>query len=296
MPTESGDPDAYWVHLSVQDPDHVNWLKATSGLSQEVVNALLAPKVRPRLAATPNSLLVILRVADTLEASEHEELRSLRIYTEGKRIISTSLYPLPTVQSIRQSWAGKEGNTCDLFLELVVKSIRGLEPILEELDEQADLLEKQVLDVGQDPEERDVAVLALDSLQLRRYLAPQKEVLSRLFRIDSETFDETHRQRLKSSFDLVCRQLDEVDVLRDRVRIIREQISSHIAEQSNHRLYIFSVIALIFAPLGFLTGLLGVNLGGIPGADHPAAFSSFCAVLLALATVMMIIIKKAKWI
>lgn len=60
-------------------------------------------------------------------------------------------------------------------------------------------------------------------------------------------------------------------------------------------MYILSVIAAIFLPLGFLTGLLGINVGGIPGADNPYAFWIFIAMLTTLTTGQIALFKALKW-
>ncbi len=60
-------------------------------------------------------------------------------------------------------------------------------------------------------------------------------------------------------------------------------------------MYVLSVIAAIFLPLGFLTGLLGINVGGIPGADNPEAFWLFGAGLFCLVLIEVFIFKKLKW-
>jgi zinc transporter len=242
---------------------------------------------------------LILRVPDTLEASEHEELRSLRIYVEKDRIVSTSLYPLPVIEEITRIWKRKKSKEVDaiaLFTEIVVQSVRGLEAILEDLEDKTDIFEKQVLDICDDPGEGDLTSLALDALHIRRCLSPQRDVLSKLHNCEVTWFDAERKNRIREVYERVCRQLDEVEVLRDRAKIIRDQVISHQAEQINHRLYIFSAIAVIFVPLGFLTGLLGVNVGGIPGADSPIGFLSFCGVLLGITSIMVITFKRIKWL
>ncbi len=40
-------------------------------------------------------------------------------------------------------------------------------------------------------------------------------------------------------------------------------------------MYLLSVITAIFLPLGFLTGLFGINLGGMPGAEYKWGFWIF---------------------
>ena len=63
----------------------------------------------------------------------------------------------------------------------------------------------------------------------------------------------------------------------------------------NKNTYILSVIASIFLPLGFLTGLLGINIEGIPGATNQSAFYIFCGIITLITAIQVIIFKKLKW-
>jgi zinc transporter len=57
-------------------------------------------------------------------------------------------------------------------------------------------------------------------------------------------------------------------------RNIRDQASmaSTVSEQMNERMYVLSIVAAIFLPLGLFTGLMGINVGGMPGVEDGAAF------------------------
>ena len=68
-----------------------------------------------------------------------------------------------------------------------------------------------------------------------------------------------------------------------------------MAEATNRRAYQMSVMALLFLPASFLTGLFGINLGGIPGAESPTAFWVFCGFLLVLATGLAVWLKHRRW-
>ncbi len=54
------------------------------------------------------------------------------------------------------------------------------------------------------------------------------------------------------------------------------------SNQINQRMYVLSVVAVVFLPLGFLTGLLGINVGGIPDAESPYGFVAFILILVLL--------------
>jgi zinc transporter len=71
------------------------------------------------------------------------------------------------------------------------------------------------------------------------------------------------------------RYIEELDTIRDKVSLIQEELSNKLSEQMNKKMYVLSIISVIFLPLTFLTGLLGINVGGIPGAQNENAFLHF---------------------
>jgi len=63
----------------------------------------------------------------------------------------------------------------------------------------------------------------------------------------------------------------------------------------NRRSYLLSLIAVLFLPLTFLTGLLGINVAGIPGAEHKDAFWIFTGGLVVFACLQILWFKTKKW-
>ena len=100
--------EAHWLHFSVNDVKAAKWLRKYSGIDELTAEAMLAPKVRPRIVVQEQRLLLILRVADTLTSSEYEELRSLRIYMEPGRLITCSIHPLPVVQALMEKLVAEQ--------------------------------------------------------------------------------------------------------------------------------------------------------------------------------------------
>jgi len=61
-------------------------------------------------------------------------------------------------------------------------------------------------------------------------------------------------------------------------------------------MYLLSIVAAIFLPLGLLTGLLGINVGGIPGSENHLAFAFVCLILVIIAVFLLSIFKRIKWL
>jgi zinc transporter len=77
--------------------------------------------------------------------------------------------------------------------------------------------------------------------------------------------------------------------------VVKDELTNALADRLNRNTYVLSVIAAIFLPLGFLTGLMGINLGGIPGAASANAFWIFSAILVVLVVAQVVIFRMLRW-
>ena len=73
-------------------------------------------------------------------------------------------------------------------------------------------------------------------------------------------------------------------------------MSNQITERMNEKSYLFTVVAVIFLPLGFLTGLMGINVGGMPGIEDEEAFWVVVILCLLVAMGLTLIFKFRKWL
>ncbi|MDF1747878.1 MAG: CorA family divalent cation transporter, partial [Alphaproteobacteria bacterium] len=133
-------------------------------------------------------------------------------------------------------------------------------------------------------------------LELRRYVAPQREALTRA----SAPFDETLDDRAHAQFgeirERTARLLEDLEVLRDRTQFIREEIADRRNDKMNRAMYSLSLVAGLFLPLGFVTGLLGINVGGMPGVDDRWAFWIVCVLIVLLGVGVYAFFKNKRWL
>ena len=133
------------------------------------------------------------------------------------------------------------------------------------------------------------------AIMLRRYIAPQRDVMQHLRTSELKWLNAMHKRHLQESYDRVLRYAEDLDAIRERAQIVKDELANALSDRLNRNLYILSVIAAIFLPLGFLTGLLGINVGGIPGADNPLAFWLVIAGMGILVAIQVWLFKKLRW-
>jgi zinc transporter len=287
-----------WLNLDHLAPATRQWLEEESGVDPVVCEALLANETRPRSVATRDGLLVILRGVNLNPGSDPEDMVSVRMWIEERRIITLRHRPTRAMQEIHEALEAGDGPATagDFLVEIADRLLTLMGPVLAELDDQVDGLEDQILTAESFALRAKIGGLRRDAIALRRYLAPQRDTMARLQGEKVSWLSDLHRVYLRELGDRVTRYVEDLDSARDRAAVAQEELNSRLAEQMNKTVYVLSIVAAIFLPLGLLTGLLGINVGGIPGTDNPWAFTIVCALLLATALVQAWIFRRIKWI
>jgi zinc transporter len=285
-----------WVHLNYDD-DAIEWLNNSSGLDELVVGALTAAETRPRVVGRGDGLIIALRGVNLNPGANPEDMVSIRIWIDADRIVTTRKRELLSVADIEAEFKVGKGpvNSADFIVVLADKLVDRVCDVTNDLEDVVADLEERVLGGDNGSLRYDLATVRRQAIAIRRYLSPQREALSRLYSEKVSWLDEASRFRLREVNDRLIRSIEDLDVLRERAAVTQEELQSRHSEQINSRMYVLSVVAAIFLPLGFLTGLLGVNVGGIPGTDNPNAFMIFVVALIVVVVLQVMIFRWRKW-
>lgn len=288
---------ALWVHLDVTDPEGQRWLQEQSGLDEVDCESLLADETRPRSVVMGDGILVILRGVNLNPGAEPEDMVSLRLWVDATRMISVSRRQVLAVDDLSRELERGTGPTDpgDLLTGLAEHLLDHMIPALEELDDCVDAQEERAITEGPAGLQAELAELRRQVIALRRHLAPQREAMIRLAAATATLLDEDHQGQLQLLADQVTRYVEDLDALRDRTGVTFDFLSGREAEAMNRRMMIVSIFTAICLPLGLITGLLGINVGGIPGAKGEWAFATVCAVLLVLVGGQLLLLRKLKW-
>lgn len=276
--------EVHWLHLDYSTPATVEWLRERSGIDEVMVDALLADDPRPRSVVHGDALFVVLRGANLNPGSDPEDMVSLRLWLEGGRALTLRRRRLLSVQEVAEQLAASNGpvSSGDLLLEIVDRLLTRIGDVVVHIEGGADELEELVLTAESRGLRARLSDLRRQSIALRRFIAPQRDTIGRLNAERVTWLDDMTRARLREAADRTTRYIEDLDSARERAAVTYEELSNRLAEQMNATMYRLSIITAIFLPLGLLTGLLGINVGGMPGTESPRAFTLVAAGLVAL--------------
>lgn len=277
-----------WVHLSGK-PDEVDGWVRGAGLDPLAVAALTAEETRPRCTAHGASVLMNLRGVNLSPGAEPEDMVSLRLYLSERLVVSLQRRKLYAVSDvIKESLGGAAAqNPGELVARIALRLADRAEPVVMALNERIDDLEDKVIDEMGAPQRGDLADVRRVAIVLRRYMFPQRDALTTLeieeaawLKGSTGSGQALEFMRLREASERVTRLAEELDAIRDRAQVVHDQIMDMRAEQMNRQMLVLSVVAALFLPLGLITGLLGINVGGVPGDGVAWAFWAVCGVLV----------------
>jgi zinc transporter len=288
-----------WVHLDGREEDTLKWLQDHGGMPITVIYALTAMETRPRSEAIDDGALVNLRgpTADDRSAKNGEDtLVSIRVWVEAGRAISVSFHPLKGIEKlVDQMKAGEIKDPGDLVSHLAMMITKQVDPVIGELDDLVDQCELKLEPEHAFETRRKIAAARSDAIAYRRFVAPQRQALTQLAELDAAWLEDDDRLHLREAADRFARMAEDLEAVRERSALIHEQLTDLRSEQIEKRALLLSIVALIFLPLTFVTGLLGMNVEGIPFAHEPWAFGVVCGFCFAVAVTITGWFAAARW-
>lgn len=284
-----------WLHFDLRDDGVTDWL--TMHLPGTAAQSLRALETRPRVDATGDGLIVTFRGINLNDGANLADMVALRLWVTDRLIVSVRRRRIYALDDIRADCnAGHAPRSpADFLARLADRLVERIETVSLDLESRTDDMEETVYDNGTST----LPGLATDRrmvIKLRRHVGPMTDALHRLSELQTPILPKPVRARLHETANRATRSVEELAEVRERLGALTDHLDLQQSMRLNRNGYILSVIAAIFLPLGFLTGVFGVNLGGIPGQDNPQAFQWFLGGLAALGVVLFGVLRWRRWL
>ncbi|HZW09939.1 MAG TPA: CorA family divalent cation transporter [Phycisphaerales bacterium] len=292
------DQGLLWAVLDRHEQATEPWLRDVAALPELLVTSILTEEPRPRCTPIDSGLLVMLRGVNLIPGAEPDDMVALRGWFDERRAILVRGRPVTAVDDVAA--ALQEGNGPTRSGEILVQLLEALTDRIDDtaadLSEQADEIEAKsgADEIGSALRVR-IAELRSGCMTMRRHIAPQRDMVGRMIVAPHPLLTDLDRAHLREVSERLTHAVEELDLIRERLVIAQEQLAARINEKLSRNTYRLSVVACVFLPLSLLTGLLGINVGGIPLADSPWGFWVICAVLLVVVTAELLFFRRMRW-
>ena len=286
-----------WIHLDHTARDSRSWLTTQSGLNEPIIDAMLETETRPRCLQTGAGILLVMRGVNLNPEAEFEDMVSIRDWLDSDQIITTRHRKLQSIQKIRGELLDGSGPKDQAeFLELMTRYLGdNIAGIIESLDESLDQLELATEANRAPGLHGELGDLRRKTAYLRRFLTPQREALDRLSRSQSELLSPDAVAEIHQEANRMVLFVEELDLARERAMVIREEMISNLAQDQNSKMFLLSLIAAVFLPLSFITGMMGMNTAGMPGSENSMGFWIVTALMLLTGIGILLVFRWKRW-
>jgi zinc transporter len=284
-----------WFHFQ-RDVEGLNeWLKAAD-IPEPIIDAMLEEDTRPRFQRLKDGFVLLLRGVNLNEGAQPEDMMSLRILYYKDTVYTFRKHHFKAVAHIRDDLQNQQGpeSLNDFLVHLVEQLNQKIEDVIDDIELNVEQMETEGFDNTAE-QQKKLTVMHRRLLRLNRFIRPQLAALDKFTSESEKWVDAELHQWLLNERDTTQRLLEQIDLMLEQVWMQREQIQQAVAEKMNRNTYWLSVIAGVFLPLSFLTGVFGINIGGMPGVENTSAFEIFCWILLGIAVVEFLLLRRLRF-
>lgn len=285
-----------WLHVDYSEHSAENWLR-NQDLDDVVIESLIRPDTRPRTVAMSKGILVVLRGVNTNPGADPEDMVSIRLWIEDSRIITVRQRKLFSIQDVRTSLENGKGpdNIPNLVQDLIERIADRISGFVETIEEQIAEYELKMEEGAETINRGEISRFRRQIASVRRFLAPQRDALEALYRYSKGEFKEGQTYRILEESDRITRCVEDLDLIRERTLVLQEELLNRIAQEQNARMYVLSVVAAIFLPITFITGLFGMNVAGLPGTLDTSAFWLVIIGMVVVTVIISLIMRLKRW-
>ncbi len=291
------DSGVLWVHLNRTYEPARRWVRKVLTLDSNAVEALLEDDARPTWADYPEGLLVVLSDVRYGLGGEAIEMGTLRLWLDRHRLISLRRKPMSAVKRLKHEVErGQAPRTPgEMFTRLLVGQVETLDPIVERMIDTVDDIEDEMLAGRISDLRARLGQVRRDAVRLRRHILPQRRALTQMLARQPALLTDADLRRLRETIEDSARQLEDVDAVHERAKVLQDELGTLLSEESNHNLFVLSMVTVVFTPLTFIASIFGMNVAGLPGLENPWAFMVVCALMGVVGVLTLLWLRRHRW-
>lgn len=283
----------YWIDADVNDLEVLQPLFGLHDL--EVEDCLSEEEQRPKFEAHDGHYFIVI---NSIRFDDEEIfLRALNIFLGNHYIITVTKQKINELRVLKPILLEEAVDRPDSFLyHLVDRVVDNYFLVGDRIEARIEKLEEDILMHTKKSHLEEIIGLRSEILWLKKVLGPQKEVIYTLNKRDLKLIDDQLQKYFHDIYENAVKIAEAFDTYRDLMGNLREAYQSSLAGRANEIMRVFTALTTIFMPLTFITGVYGMNLPYLPGAESYGSSFVLLALMLIVGVGMFIIFKKKDWL
>ena len=275
-----------WLHFSLSNTSTVPWLKLHLALPDAFFDDLHETVGATRVEQNENTLVAVVHDILFDFVFDPSAIATLRLCIGPRFMLSARLRPLRSVDRLRASvrTGAPFRSPVELLSDLMHDQADVLVQIVRRTTTKVDQIEDDLLANRISSHRSELSNLRRLLVRLQRLLAPEPAALFRLLNRPPGWIMDADLQGLREASEEFATAVEDSLALTERIKILQEELSALVTEQSSRTLFVLTVVTVVALPVNLVAGLFGMNVGGIPLSNHGHGFFIIVTILIGLTT------------
>lgn len=263
-----------WLHFNLSHAQAERWLLRHAGLSDTFYETLRDGLHSTRIEHADDALIAVINDLHFEFGFEPSDISTLWISVGPRLVVTARTKPLRSVDALRTAVKAGDAprSTTELLEHLLRTQADVLVAIVRDATARIDGIEDELLAGRLDHKRARLGALRRLLVRLQRLLAPEPAALFRLLQRPPAWMAGADADQLRGASEEFSLVLRDMQALQERIKLLQEEIAANVNEDNNRSLFVLTVVTVLALPINILAGLFGMNVGGIPLAEHPRGF------------------------
>ncbi|MEB0135955.1 transporter [Actimicrobium sp. CCC2.4] len=282
-----GSDQFIWLHFNLSNTASEKWIAEHTGVVDEFYEALHEGSRSTRIELAENTLIAVINDVLHNFSFQPSDTSTVWISLSEHVVISVRRTPLKSIERLRGAVEGGEPirSTVELLIHLLRDQADVLVSIVRDAVAKVDEIEDNLLAGRLNQRRAKLGVLRRVLVRLQRLLAPEPAALFRLLQRPPRWVVDEDRQELRQSTEEFSVVLSDLMSIQERIKLLQEEIAASVNEGNNRSLFVLTIVTVLALPINIITGLLGMNVGGIPLSGHDQGFWVVVAIVVTITVV-----------
>jgi len=272
-----------WLHFSLSNVATEPWLRRYLTLPDTFYESLHSDMDSTHLEQDGDALVA--RIHDVLfDFTFDAPVATTSLCVKPRVLVSAHLRPWRSIQKLREAvQAGQVlRSPIDVLSRLLRDQATVLVDIVRKSTKRVDPMEQRLLAKRISVSRSELGSLRRMLVRLKRLLAPEPAAFFRLLNRPPDWIAAEELQNLQQAAETFSRAITDTAALVERVKQLQEELAALVNEQTNRTLFVLTMVTVLALPINLVAGLFGMNVGGVPLAQHPYGFFLVVSPLLIL--------------
>jgi magnesium transporter len=289
-----------WLDLTSPSAEELAMLSKEFGFHPLAIEDASRHHQRPKVDSYGNYYFVVFYSLDVVAETYRICTMPLYLFIGHNYLVTVHDEPIKQIVETVTRWQAPDSpldqDVGSLVYALLDAIVDDYFPVMDQITDRVEDLESQIFDRFSEDTLASIFQLKKDLLQIRRVVAPERDVLNVMLRRDIPVFDPNDVTYLQDVYDHIIRVVESLDTYRDLLSSSLDTFLSVQSNQLNQVVKALTVTSIVLMSVTLVAGIYGMNFEYMPELHWRYGYLWALGLMVAIAAAVIIFFRRLKWL